>query len=429
MVSKQQNFVKRYRYAGIYAFVFAALATLQPLIGQYLTEIGFTGGQIGFILACGTAVSIGAGPFWGWRYHISQRGYLLVFGLCVSAALLSLALLQMKLFPLFLVTFGVFAFFQAPINPLTDTMTLEAKISYGGARKWGAIGYAIGVFAAGQIAEATGLSVIFYIGALFFLVAAAILIGSQKMMANKENHQPETMSHKDVLKELPTAELSAKDKSLSNAIEETQQGPKKKKASGYLLLVKNKKLVALLCSAFFIYGPNVAHNTYYGFLYKEMGGSIAGIGLSLLLMCASEAPFMDWAEHWSKKFTLEKLLLIAMVLSSIRYFWYSTGPAPQVLIGTFFFQGLINGIIIVYLIRYIAKLVEPSMISMAVTLSQAFSSNCSIILCQLIGGNILEHYGGARVYLFFSIYNVIGIFLYVSFNLHQSVEEKPSITS
>lgn len=402
MMNRRENFLKRYRYAGIYAFVFAAVATLQPLLGQYLTEIGFSGGQIGLIMACGTAVGIGAGPFWGWRYHLSPKGYRLVLGLCVAAAMVALALLQMKLFPLFLMTFGIFAFFQTPILPLTDTMTLEAKVSYGGARKWGAIGYAVGVFAAGQMAEVAGLRVIFFAGAFFFLIAAAIIIGGQRMSA-----------------QAIAVPVSEKTLPLNGA----QMIKKKGRAGGYLVLVKNKRLVALLCSAFFIYGPNVAHNTYYGFLYKQMGGSIAGIGLSLLLMCASEAPFMAWAEHWSKKFTLESLLLLAMMLSAARYLWYSTGPAPEMLIGTFFFQGLINGIIIVYLIRYVAKLVEPTMISMAITLYQAFSSNCSTILCQLIGGNLLDHFGATKVYLFFSIYNVIGILLYVLFKLYRPAND------
>lgn len=182
--------------------------------------------------------------------------------------------------------------------------------------------------------------------------------------------------------------------------------------------------MALMLSAFFICGTNVAHNTYFGFLYKEVGGSIAGIGIALLLMCLSEAPFMAWVDRLSKKFTLERLILITMIMSAMRFFWFSTGPSPELLIGTFFLQGIINGIVIVDLIQYVAKLVDPIMIGMAMTLYQSLSANCSTILCQLIGGSILDHFGGAKVYLFFGIYNTIGVILYVAFGLYKSGEKK-----
>ena len=128
---------------------------------------------------------------------------------------------------------------------------------------------------------------------------------------------------------------------------------------------------------------------------------------------------MAWTERISSKFTQERMILISMIISALRYFWYSTGPSPELLIGTFFLQGMVNGIILIEFVKYIAKLVEPAMIGMAMTLYQAISSNCSTIICQLIGGAILDSYSGVEVYLFFGIYNVIGIILYVGFGLHQ----------
>ena len=180
--------------------------------------------------------------------------------------------------------------------------------------------------------------------------------------------------------------------------------------------------MALLFSAFFICGTNVANNSYFGFLYKDVGGTIAGIGVALLLMCGGEAPFMAWTDRLSKKFTMERLILISMTISALRYLWYSTGPSPALLIGTFFLQGMVNGIVLVEFVRYISKLVEPAMIGMAMTLYQAVSSNGSSILCQLIGGTILDQFSGVQVYLFFSVYNMIGIVLYVSFGLHHSAK-------
>jgi hypothetical protein len=105
--------VKRYySFAAIYLFTFAALGTLLPMIGQYLAHIGFSGVQIGIITATGTAVGIGASPFWdtvpplpGHFHHpvVSVR-----FG-CAACHRLSF----IKVYQAFLLLFALFSFFQS----------------------------------------------------------------------------------------------------------------------------------------------------------------------------------------------------------------------------------------------------------------------------------------------------------------------------
>lgn len=379
-----------YSFVGIYAFTYVAIGMLLPLLGQYLAAIGFSGIQIGIITATATAVGIGASPYWGYRSHHSKDSTRIVIFLCITTTMVVLGLIFIKQYIVFLIGYAVFAFFQTPIMPLTDAMTLENRISFGAVRKWGALGFAGGVFIAGQLAEATSLTIIFPLCAFGYTAAFIILVRLQR--------------GKNV------------DSQKNTAL------PKKDHRGDYLVLFRNKRLMALLVSAFFICGTNVANNTYFGFLYKDVGGSIAGIGIAFLLMCSSEAPFMQWAERLEKIFTMERMILISMIISALRYLWYSTGPAPELLIGTFFLQGMVNGIVLIEFVRYIAKLVEPAMIGMALTLYQALSSSSSTIVCQLIGGTILDFYSATEVYLFFSIYNGIGILLYVAFGLYKCRE-------
>ena len=377
---------KYYSFVGIYAFTYAAIGMLLPLLGQYLAGIGFSGVQIGIITATATMIGIGASPFWGYRSHHSQDSTRIVLFLCAASTLIIVSLIFVKPYLAFLLGYALFSFFQTAIMPLSDAMTLENCAPFGAVRKWGAIGFAIGVFVAGQIAEATSLVIIFPLCALGYTAALVIIA---RLRAGGGLNRPSAFAHKE------------------------------ERHGDYRVLMKNKKLMALLCSAFFICGTNVAHNTYFGFLYKDVGGSIAGIGLALLLMCGSEAPFMAWTERLEKVLTMERMILISMVISALRYLWYSTGPAPELILGTFFLQGMVNGIVLVGFVQYVSKLVEPAMIGMAMTLYQALSSNCSSILCQLISGTILDFYGGIRVYLFFFIFNMIGIILYVIFKLYK----------
>ena len=380
---------------------------LQPLLGQYMASIGFSGVQIGIVTAAGTAIGIGASPFWGYRSHHSKDSTRVLLFLCITAAIIILSAVFVKPYFLFLLVYMLFTFFQTPIMPLTDAMSIEEHISFGSVRKWGSIGFALGVFAAGQAADAVGLAVIFPLCAFGYTTALLIMA---KLRHNK-------MKHLRWCEEIQSMDSKLTGKAFHSGVGVKHK--KEKKRGSYLILLKNKRYMALLLAAFFICGTNVANNTYFSFLYKEVGGSISGIGIAFLLMCSAEAPFMAWTERLSKRFGMEKLILFSLIMSALRYLWYSTGPAPGLLIGTFFIQGLVNGIVLVELVRYLTSLVDPSIIGMAMTLYYAFSSNFSSILCQLTSGAILDHFSGKQVYLFFSIYNIIGILVFVGFGLHK----------
>ncbi len=399
-----------YSFVGIYTFTFAAIGMLLPLLGQYLAHIGFSGVQIGIVTATATTVGIGASPFWGYRSHHSKDSTHVLILLCIIATVIIIGIIFAKQYILFLVTFGVFSFFQTPIMPLTDAMTLENRVPFGAVRKFGALGFAVGVFVAGQLADATDLVVIFPLCAFGYTVAWIIMVRLKRGRNIEAGYL--TMLGSEVASTALEDQIDGQGLRKAPGVKKTSRG-------SYLILIRNKKLMALLFTAFFICGTNVANNTYFGFLYKDVGGSIAGIGIAFLLMCGGEAPFMAWTEKLEKIFSMERMILISMVISALRYLWYSTGPAPELLIGTFFLQGMVNGIVLVELVRYVAKLVEPAMIGMAMTLYQAISSNASTILCQLIGGAILDFWSAREVYLFFSVYNAIGIILYVGFRLYK----------
>lgn len=407
---------KYYSYVGIYLFTFVGLGTLLPLLGQYMASIGFSGVQIGIVTAAGTAVGIGASPFWGYRSHHSKDSSKVLLFLCIAATTIILGAVFAKQYILFLLLYMTFAFFQTPIMPLMDAMSIKDQVNFGSVRKWGSIGFALGVFVAGQIADVAGLIIIFPLCALGYTVAWFILTRLRQSRKMKENdvrdYEEETLQRcaADDLKEY---------QSESHKNDATHGKKKEKNRDSYLMLFKNKKYMALLLAAFFITGTNVANNTYFGFLYKDVGGSIAGIGIAFLLMCSSEAPFMAWSERLSRRFGMEKLILFSLIMSAIRYLWYSTGPAPGLLIGTFFIQGMVTGIVLVELVRYLNCLVDPAIIGMSMALYYAFSSNFSSIICHLIGGAILDHYSGAHVYLFFSIYNIVGVLVFVGFGLHK----------
>lgn len=366
----------------LYFFIYCPLGVLCPLIGQYLSSIGFSGTQVGTVTSLGTAAAVLGGMFWGKVYANASHKKMVIAVMFAGAAVMSLAGLSTKAFVIYAVIYSVMYFFQGPVHGLCDSLVMESDNSFAVVRAAGALGYALAVYFAGQYAETHGLGIIFYIYSAAFFIAIFIVMGLKEP---KHYSSPE----------------------------------KKIKASE---LFKNKKYVRLLLCAFFLMGTNVGNSTYFGYLFREGGGSLGGIGLAFLLMAGSEAPFMFLIPAINKKVSSEKLLLFAIGVCTFRFAFYATGPSWQLMLGTFFLQGMSNGIILVELVRYFSKVVEPRLASMAVSTFYAVGNNLSTIVCTFIGGIMLDAFSARGVYCFFAVWNLIALIMYVAMGLYK--EEK-----
>ena len=182
-------------------------------------------------------------------------------------------------------------------------------------------------------------------------------------------------------------------------------------------LFKNKVFVRLLICAFFMTGTSIAHNTYFGYLFRQEGGSVAGIGTAFFLMAGSEAIVMAAASRFSKKIGTEKMLLFASIVLVARFAFYATGPSYKLLLGSFFLQGLSGGIILMEIVKYFNKIVEPRMTGMAISIYYALGNNFSVIVASLLGGIILDIAGPQGVYGFFAAFNAAAIVLYVALGM------------
>jgi len=375
-----------FRRAILYFFLYCPLGIISPLIGQYLSSIGFSGTQVGIVTSLGTGVAIVAGLLWGKVYANSYRKRLVLAIMCVVSATLGVISTSTTVFLVYAALYSVLYFFQGPLHGLADAFVISKSNNFSGIRAMGAAGYAIAVFVAGEYAERFGLKGIFYMYAITFVIAAVFIM--------LESEPP---YHKEVEKKVSISEV-----------------------------FKNSQFIKLLICSFFLMGTNIANSTYFGYLFRQEGGSVAGIGLAFLLMAGSEAPFMAMTPKLSKKLGSEKLILFAMALTALRFGFYATGPSHTVLLGTFFLQGITNGIILVELVKAFGGIVEERLSSMAISVYYAIGNSLSVILCNLICGVILDIAGPQGVYLFCFGFNTIAVILYIILGMYKN-ENKTKI--
>lgn len=383
------NNTTKFKFA--YVFIYAPIGVLCPLIGQYLSSIGFSGTQIGTVTAVSTAVAIFASTFWGDKYSNCRDGRKVLFFLCIAAAIMALFNSFITVFTVFTMTYGIMYFFQGPVMGLADAMVLESDENFASIRLCGAVGYALSVFAGGKIGGMLGLDKIFFVYAVTFVIGGLIVMTIK-------------------LRNVHTYEVEKN----ANTVEKIK----------FSELLKEKKAIALIICGIFMFGTNVANNTYFSFLFRDGGGTVAGVGTVFLLMVGSEAPFMALAPKLAGKFSQQKLIAAAMILSALRFGWYASGPSYQWLMALFFLQGMVNGVLLVEYMKYISSVVNPRVIGIAVSVFYAISSNGGTILCNFFGGVAMDHFGSTGVYGLFSMLNVIGVILYFAFGLHKNKKSK-----
>ncbi len=374
----------------MYTFSYMAIGILFTLMPQYLSSIGFTGTEIGALTAGGVAIGIVSTPILASFYEHKNKSKAIMTLVYIMPGIFVGMMRFSELFIVLLSLYICALFFQAPMFSLEDSNTLASSNDYGKVRMWGAGGYAVGSLISGLIADKLGLINIFQGHTVAMFLAAICFLtinkSSYTIQATKQNEEKTSVIH------------------------------------GFKMLAGNKKFIQLTISAFFVVGTSIAHNTYFSFMFKDAGGDLAGVGLAFLLMAGSEMPFMQATDYLLKKIPIEKLLIIPMVVAALRFFWLSTLPDPMLIYGLFFLQGIANGLFIVGAIKYVDKLVGESKRSVAVSIYTAATVSCGSIVCQFLGGLVMDLYSASAVYLMYSIMNVIALILYLTFRLHKTLK-------
>ena len=171
-----RDFLLKYKSYLLYFFIYFPIGAICPLIGQYLSSIGFSGTQVGVVTAFGTGAAVVGGMFWGRVYANSSKKRMVVALMFVLAAASSLISLAITGFVAYTMIYGLLFFNQGPSHGLCDSMIMDRKENFPAVRALGAVGYAVAVFICGHLADSMGLRINFVIHAVTFTLAALLIM-------------------------------------------------------------------------------------------------------------------------------------------------------------------------------------------------------------------------------------------------------------
>lgn len=274
------------RLGGFYFFYYSIVGTFMPYWNLYLQDQGFNYQEIGVLSSIAIVTRFFAPLVWGWIADKSGKRMLLVriatwMESCIWLAIFivpntfqSVALLML-----------IFSFFQNAILAQFEGVTLfwlgdqKAKL-YGKIRKWGSVGFIVGVFTIGTILEIVHISML---PILLLIIASLAFIWSF-------------------------------------TIREPDSAPTSQKYLEPLLpVLKRPTVAAFFAIEFILLFSHAPFYSFYSNFLKSLNFSTTEIGFLWAMGVFAEIFMFSIAAKVFQHFSWRILVIVCLILTSIRW--------------------------------------------------------------------------------------------------------------
>lgn len=180
------------KYKIIYYIRYSADAFFYPFIFLYLSSLGYTNKDLGWILMLLPLVGVFINPIWLlFSKNVNQnKKFLIIFSVCEGLLIILLTHLNFSIYWIFLIMFSI-SIFSRPYYILMDGYSVEfcsqIKYEYTKLRIFGSIAYAITTISAGFIINYLGYVIPFHISAILFIITGIVFLSVDKLNIDEEN--------------------------------------------------------------------------------------------------------------------------------------------------------------------------------------------------------------------------------------------------
>ncbi len=369
-------------YAMANGMFYYSWGTFACIISVYLAGVGCSATEISLITSAAPLFAMVSQPVCGMLAD-KFKSPKLVGIICMILCAISGMLFAYSHHFLFLFLFnGLTQGFLNGTTALSDRLATGAPYPFGTIRMWGSILYAIACQVAGLVYDYVSPLANYYI----FAVAVLLTVLGFYQMHDVQPVEKENVE-KFTLKQL------------------------------FSSLLKNKSFVMFVFIYILFQGPTSANGVYMPLLIKELGGTTAMVGTTLLLSTMFELPTVLLSDRIMKYVSYKQLMIFSSILSIVRFAWYATCPDPSMIMYMFFFQGLTSIVFILVAVKIIIDIVDERFVNSAYGLSSMLAKGLSALIFQMISGSIIDHIQGQQAY--FVVYGVyaisIGVALLLAF--------------
>lgn len=353
-----------WRLSGFYFLLFATVGVLLPYWSLYLKSIGMNASEIGILTSVIVFAKMFITYFWGWIVdHTGRRIQVIQITMLLSAASFSMALFVTSFYGLAILLL-VFSVFWSAVLPQTEANTLshlgEETRKYTRIRIWGSIGFIVSVWGLGYAFETIDIHYVPH------LIAGSILLGWLLSLLLPEHQR-------------------------------IHAGESHERISTILL---RPEIIALFAVCFLVQASHAPYYTFYSIYLEDNHYSKSIIGELWALAVIAEVVLYLVMHRLLAVFSLKKLLLISLVLTTVR--WLMIGffinnlwllITAQLLHAASF--GSYHAVAIQYIHRYFRGRLQGR----GQALYSSISFGAGIVVGTLISGFAWDYYGALVCYL------------------------------
>lgn len=314
-----------------YFFIHVSFAIIITYLPAYMSASGYSGKQIALLMTVGFIMAFFAPLFVGVLADRTQRPALILRILLLLVVVSLLPFLTTGIgYTLLLVSYFFYSFFNVPIMGIVDSMaTAKAKVEktdYGKIRMWAALGWFIAVSAFGIVMDMLGFGP--ESPWLFVVLIISFVIVFFFSLTIKERNA------------------------------ETQDRLKFSQVKKFL---KQGTFTIFLVAVVFHYISMAPFGTFIGPLTQELGLSQSILGLTAGMATATEVLVLLAFGWLAKKMRLETILIIAVMITGIRWFLISIITTPLALILVQSLHGATAGLFIAGAVTLVGNLAPKGM--------------------------------------------------------------------
>lgn len=297
------SFPIRHRLAGFYFFYYSIVGTFMPFWSLYLEDQGFNYSEIGILSSIAIITRFFAPFIWGWIADKSGKRMLLVrVATWMEACIWFMIFIIPSSFQAIALLMLIFSFFQNAILAQFEGVTLfwlaeQRSALYGKVRKWGSVGFIVGVFGIGALLEILPISML---PVLLLCISFLAFIWSFS------------------IKEPTTAPNS--------------QG----QLEPLLPILKKPVVAAFFGIEFILLFSHAPFYSFYSNFLKQADYSTTEIGFLWAVGVMAEIIMFAIAHIFFKRFSWRLMVSICLILTALR--WFMVGSFPQIFAMQFFAQ-------------------------------------------------------------------------------------------
>ena len=341
-----------------YWFYWSFIAIYDPFLNVYLSEErGLSGLEVGVLAVFNPLSALILGPFLsaladrrGWRLRMLQVA---LIGWIVALLLLRWPQTFFGFFPVM----ALLAIFRSPTSPIGDGLVAEMsvthRLSYGGMRLWGSLGFAIASIVSGLVWQRTGYAPMFFMAALT-AVPCVLLIGRME-------------------------EKSVHGRQPSGSAWRLLQDP------GLLTLFTIAFLAGVSLISTFIFG---------GIFMAELGGARSYVGLMFGLSALAEVPIMLASDKIMRRLTAPMTMLLTLIIIGVSVYGYALSQTPVMLLLASTLKGVGYGLYFVTSVHLINQRTPDAWKSTAQAIMAACLVGLAPLFSSALSGYILDEWGG-----------------------------------